>query len=147
VLTRVGQARVEAASIKQTESNWVDLSISTLFPMAQITLDLLEDLAQALSQQGERLPALLTQALTQPALPAHIYRHILAFLTSHPSPEAIANFHPTPEMMVRLPALLEQSRAGTLSEAGTQELEEFERIEHLIVMLKASNLDYLKSAV
>ena len=112
--------------------------------MAQITLDLPEDLAQALTQQGDRLPALLTQALTQPALPAHIYRHILEFLTSHPTPEDIANFRPTPEMLDRLQTLLDQNRSGKLTALGTQELEEFERIEHIIVMLKSSNLSYLQ---
>jgi hypothetical protein len=112
--------------------------------MAQITLDLPEDLAQAVSQHADRLPELLSQALTQPALPAHIYRHILEFITSGPTPAEIANFHPTPEMMARLQVLLEQNQLGTVSAAATQELEEFERIEHLIVMLKSSNLDYLQ---
>jgi hypothetical protein len=107
--------------------------------MAQITLDLPEDLAQALTQQGDRLPALLSQALSQPALPAHFYRDILEFITSHPTPEEIANFHPTPEMIDRLQTLLDQNRSGQLTAAGTQELEEFERIEHIIVMLKSSH--------
>ncbi len=116
--------------------------------MAQITLDLPEDLAQALTQQGDRLPALLTQALNnQPALPAHLYRYILEFLTSHPTPEEIANFHPTPEMVDRLQTLLDQNRSGKLTPTGIQELEEFERIEHIIVMLKSSNLSYLQSEV
>jgi hypothetical protein len=76
----------------------------------QVTLDLSDELAQALTQQADRLPELLAQALTQPAIPARTYRHVLEFLTSHPTPEQIANFCPTPEMTDRLKVLLIPNR-------------------------------------
>lgn len=113
--------------------------------MPQVTLNLSDDLAQALMQQADRLPELLTQALMQPAVPAHMYRYIVEFLASHPSPDQIADFRPTDEMIDRLKTLLTRSQMATLTNAEARELDEFERIEHLIVMLKASNLSYLQS--
>jgi hypothetical protein len=109
------------------------------FSMPQVTLNLSDDLAQALTQQADRLPELLTQALMQPAVPAHMYRYIV------PSPEQIAEFRPTDEMVDRLKTLLTHNQVATLTDAEARELDEFERIEHLIVMLKSSNLSYLQS--
>ena len=114
------------------------------FPMPQITLELSDELAQAVAQQGDRLPELLTQALTQPAIPARTYRYMIEFLASHPTPEQIASFQPTPEMSDRLKTLLTRNQADTLTPAEVQELAELEPIEHLIVMLKFSNLSYLQ---
>lgn len=112
--------------------------------MPKITLELSDELAQAVAQQGDRLLDLLTQALTQPAIPVRTYRHIIEFLTSHPTPEQIANFRPPLEMSDRLKMLLARNQSGTLTSAERQDLEEFEQIEHLIVMLKSSNLSYLE---
>jgi hypothetical protein len=113
--------------------------------MPQVTLDLSDDLAQALTQQADRLPELLAQALMQPAVPAHMYRYIVEFLVSHPTPEQIADFRPTDEMVDRLKTLLTHNQVAALTDAEARELDEFERIEHLIVMLKSSNLSYLQS--
>ncbi len=49
-----------------------------------------------------RLPESLALSLQQPAVPAQIYRYILDFLDSNPTPEQIAEFKPTPEMQERL---------------------------------------------
>jgi hypothetical protein len=38
-----------------------------------------------------------------------------------------------------------RNQAGTLAEIEQRELDEYERIEHLIVMLKAGNLKFLKT--
>jgi hypothetical protein len=111
--------------------------------MPQITFDVPEDLAQQLTSAGDRLPELLRLSLQQPALSAHIYRYILDFLASNPTPEQIAAFRPTAEMAGRLQTLLQRSKAGELNPSEQAELDEYERLEHLIVMLKAGNLRYL----
>ena len=113
--------------------------------MAKITLEVPEDLAQQLTSLGDRLPELLRLSLQHPALSAHIYRYILNFLASNPTPEQIAAFRPKPEMIERLQTLLQRSKAGELTGAEQAELDEYERLEHLIVMLKAGNLRYLNS--
>ncbi len=50
--------------------------------MTTITLEVPDELANALVRAGDRLPELLVPSLQQPALPAHIYRYILDFLVS-----------------------------------------------------------------
>lgn len=113
--------------------------------MARITLEVPEELSNQLAQVGDRLPELLALSLQQPALPAHIYRYILNFLASNPTPEQIAAFGPTPEMQERLRTLVARERAGELTEAERLELDEYERIEHLVIMLKSGSLPYVTS--
>ncbi len=117
----------------------------------KITIEVSEELSLALTQvgdseallQADRLPELLRLSLQQPALPAHIYRYILNFLASNPTPEEIADFRPTPEMQERLCTLLGLSKAGKLSPTEQKELDEYEQIEHLVIMLKTGSLAYL----
>jgi hypothetical protein len=45
-----------------------------------------------------------------------------------------------------LRALLDRSRDGQLTEAEQRELDEYARIEHLMVMIKAGTLPYLTPA-
>lgn len=102
-----------------------------------------EELSQQLAQVGDRLPELLALSLQQPAVPAQVYRYIWDFLASNPTAEQIAEFKPTPEMQERLRTLLTRSNAGELTPTELKELDEYERIEHLVVMIKAGNLSYL----
>jgi hypothetical protein len=114
--------------------------------MQTITLAVPDDLADQLAQIRDRLPELLALSLLQPAMPAHIYREILAFIAGNPTPDQIAAFGPTPEMQQRLQTLLERERASTLTAAEESELAEFEQIEHLMVMIKARVLPFLPAA-
>lgn len=111
--------------------------------MAKITLDVPDELSERLLQLGERLPEFLGLSLEQPPLPARVYRYVLEFLAARPTPEQIANFRPTPEMAERLQTLLARSEAGTPTPTERIELDEYDRIEHLIVMLQAGNLPHL----
>jgi hypothetical protein len=111
--------------------------------MPKITFEVSEELSQQLAQVGKRLPELLALSLQQPPLPAHIYRYILNFIASNPTPEEIAAFRPTPEMQDRLRLLLERTKANELTEQERIELDEYERIENVVIMLKARNLKKL----
>ncbi|AFY54477.1 hypothetical protein Riv7116_1938 [Rivularia sp. PCC 7116] len=114
--------------------------------MPKITLEVPEELSQQLAILGdERLIELLTLSLQQPPLAAHTYRYILDFLSTNPTPEEIANFRPTPEMQKRLRLLVERSKSGDITERERIELNEYERIEHLVIMLKSGNLKNIKS--
>ncbi|PSB21603.1 hypothetical protein C7B65_03190 [Phormidesmis priestleyi ULC007] len=109
--------------------------------MPQITLDLPDDLLQQINQSGsrDRLIELLTLSLQQPAVPAAIYRYIFDFIISNPTAQQIANFCPTAAMRERLSILLDRGQANQLTPLEQSELDEFERIEHLIIMLKSGN--------
>lgn len=108
--------------------------------MPKITLEVPEELSEQLAQIGNRLPELLRLSLQQPALPTHVYRYILNFLASKPTPQQIATFSPTPEMQERLRTLLERSKASKLTPIEQRELDEYEQIKHLVIMLKAGSL-------
>ncbi|MBD2486368.1 hypothetical protein [Aulosira sp. FACHB-615] len=113
--------------------------------MPKITLEVSEELSQQLAQVGDRLPELLALSLQQPVIPAEIYRYILDFLASNPTPEQIAQFQPTPQMQERLRTLVTRSKAGELTPVELKELDEYEKIEHLMIMIKTGNLAYLDS--
>jgi hypothetical protein len=114
--------------------------------MATITLELPDELADKVEQLRERLPELLALSLRQPALPAATYRYILDFLASNPTPAQIAGFGPTPEMRDRLSTLLARNSAGQLTTSEQAELDEYERIEHLMILIKAGGLAHLTTA-
>jgi hypothetical protein len=106
--------------------------------MPQITLEVSEELSEQLARIGvERLPELLALSLKQPPVPAQVYRHIVDFLASDPTPSEIAAFRPTQAMQERLRLLLDRAKAGSLTPEESRELDEYERIEHLVIMLKA----------
>jgi len=114
--------------------------------MRTITISIPDELADQLAQMRDRLPEFLALSLRQPAVAAHVYREILAFLAGNPTSEQIAAFGPTPEVRQRLQTLLERDRAGLLTDVEQTELAEFEQIEHLMVMIKAGVLPYLSAA-
>src|SRR5437868_10404557 len=100
--------------------------------MATITIEVPDELSELIAQAGERLPELLKQTLQQPTLPTHVYRYILDFLASNPAPKEIADFSPTPEMAARLQTLIEREHGGDFTPAERAELDEYERLEHLM---------------
>ncbi|NJN74096.1 MAG: hypothetical protein HC799_15445 [Limnothrix sp. RL_2_0] len=116
--------------------------------MAQILLDLPDDLAKQVQSlvQSDRLGEVLSMGLNQPVVPARIYSYILSFLISNPTPQEISEFRPTPEMQTRLQTLIERNHAEDLTPEEKKELDEYERIEHLIVILKLGNLTILPVA-
>ena len=113
--------------------------------MPTITLDVPDELATQLDAVRDRLPELVALSLQQPAVPAHIYRFIVDFLASNPSPQDLTTFGPTAEMQVRLQTLLDRSGMGKLTPTEQAELDEYERIEHLMVLIKSRNLSALKT--
>jgi hypothetical protein len=71
--------------------------------------------------------------------PAEVYRYVLDFIVSHPTPEQIAAFKPTPAMAERLRTLIAREKTNKLTRAEKAELDEYSHIEHLVVMMKAGN--------
>lgn len=111
--------------------------------MVKITLEVPEEISEKLESLGDRLPEFLSQSLEQITLPSSIYRYILNFLASNPAPQQISDFRPSPEMQERLGTLIMKSKSGNITANELSELGEYERIEHLIVMLKSGNLKFL----
>jgi len=115
--------------------------------MATLTIEIPDELMEKLSPVKEQLPTLLLRCLHPLALPAQVYRYVLDFITSQPTPEQIAAFRPTDEMQARLRYLVEKDHNNSLSQDEQLELCEYEQIEHLIVMFKAGTLTPRKQAL
>ena len=112
--------------------------------MTTVTLELNDDLARQLALSQYRLPEIIALGLNKLSpLPAQVYSYILSFLASAPTPDQLVEFRPTPEMKDRLEVLLEKSQSDSLTDLERQELAEYERIEHVVIMLKARALPYL----
>ena len=111
--------------------------------MATVTIEVPDELSELVARAGDRLPELLAQSLKEPTLPAHVYRYVLDFLASRPTPEQAAAFGPTPEMANRLRTLLGRESEGEITSAEKAELDEYERLEHLMMLIKSGNLQHL----
>jgi len=108
-----------------------------------ITIEVPDEISEQLALLGEQLPEILRLCVEQPVLPSRTYRYILNFLASAPTAEEIAAFRRTPEMQERLRILVTRSKAGEITSTELIELDEYERIEYLVIMLKMGNLPYL----
>jgi hypothetical protein len=73
-----------------------------------------------------------SMSLKQPPIYEEVYR----FLVSSPTPEQIIHFQASYEVRERVRHLLDASERGVLSVEERAELDEFERINHLVSMLK-----------
>lgn len=115
--------------------------------MATVTIEVPDELSELVEQAGDRMPELLARSLKEPTtLPAHVYRHVLDFLAGRPSAEQVAAFGPTPEMADRLRTLLVREAGGEITPGERAELDEYERLEHLMVMIKSGALRHLTGA-
>ena len=121
--------------------------------MAELTINVPDELAQRLEPLQDRLPQLLTRLVE--ALSAHAvspdvlrlvappmdaplaYAEVLDFLLNRPTPEAIAVFKVSPAAQGRIRALLDKNREATLDATETAELDLYEQLEHLMMLLKA----------
>jgi hypothetical protein len=91
--------------------------------MAQITLDIPDDLAQRLQQFQAQLPQVLELGLKEFQSQQHTSdfldeQEIITLLASQPNPEQILAIRPSLEFQNRVSDLLAQSKAGFLSAKG-----------------------------
>jgi hypothetical protein len=109
--------------------------------MAQITIEVPDSLAERLAPVRDRLPEVLAHGLDQlSSVPNEVYRAILDFLTSNPSPQAIIDFKLGQTVQERISDLLERNREGQLTSAESAELDEYGRINRFFSLLKARAL-------
>ena len=62
---------------------------------------------------------------------------ILDFLAAGTTAESIAAFRPSAEAQVRVQQLIERRHDGEITPAEDEELEEYLRLEHLMIVAKA----------
>jgi predicted transcriptional regulator len=119
--------------------------------MAELTIQISDELAQRLEPLQNRLPELLWQLLDVANLPINsqpivetettdipaVYQEVLDFLIKRPTPEEIITFKVSEQAQKRLSELLEKNRSATLSSMELAELDVYEQLEHMMILLKA----------
>ena len=116
--------------------------------MTTITLEVPDDLAVRIRNLGAELTDLLFSALEShpddkatlalKAAATHpVYREMLDFLASGPTPQQIAAFKVSPSAQERLEELLEKNRESSLTDEEAVELDVYELVEHSMIRLKA----------
>ena len=119
--------------------------------MAEFTIQIPDELAQRLEPLQNRLPELLWRLLDIVNIPITIeptvnpkitnipvvYQEVIDFLIKGPKPEEIINFKVSFRSQTRLEELLEKNRSATLSQMELAELDVYEQLENLMILLKA----------
>ena len=121
--------------------------------MAELTIQVPYELAQRLEPFRDRLPELLTRAVetilpstsssdllpsvANPTDAPIAYAEVLDFLITRPTPQNIVAFKISPEAQERIRTLLDKNREGTLTETEAAELDLYEQLEHMMILLKA----------
>jgi diketogulonate reductase-like aldo/keto reductase len=123
--------------------------------MAQLTIQVPDELANRLQPILHRLPELLSQliethtpetlTLTNSSDTLNTYTEVLDFLIKQPTPEQIAKFKVSTPAQTRLEYLLEKNRMGTISKAENSELDIYEQLEQLMILLKARAYSVIKN--
>ena len=65
------------------------------------------------------------------------YLEIIEFIATGTTPEAVVNFHPSPEAQTRVTELIEREKESVLSPDEKAELDHFVELEHILRMAKA----------
>lgn len=108
--------------------------------MVEVTLQvtLPEELAKRIQESRERLPEILELGLRQlTPLESRVFSEVLDFLSRGPNPQQIINFKSSESQQAQVRDLLEKNSAGALSDREDAELDLYERLEHIMIMLKA----------
>ncbi len=107
--------------------------------MATLTLNVSDTLAERVEPFSRWLPTILeisVLGLTSPAL--QVANETITFLASSPSEQALRNFKFSSKIQQRMDELLERNRESSLTDNELKELDELLKLEHVIIMLKAS---------
>ena len=100
-------------------------------------MELPDKLAKRLQPIRPWLPIVLELSFASLKSPAaETSAEIIQFLSTNPSPKEVYNYHVSERAQRRLQHLLALNSAGLLGEAAQHELDEMEKIEHIMIMYK-----------
>jgi hypothetical protein len=116
--------------------------------MTTITLEVPDELAARLEPWRDQMPALLYQALdswlteskirtTGAALTHPVFKEMIEFLASSPTPKQLIAHQASLPMQERLEELLDKNREEGLTDAESAELDAFELVDDVMILLKA----------
>ena len=106
--------------------------------MVQVTMQLPDQIAAELLPAQRWLPLVLEVSLARLTTPAvATANEIIDFLLGNPTPAEMLGYHVSDRAQARVQRLLALAAAGLLDDAEQQELDELQRIEHVLIMGKA----------
>lgn len=106
--------------------------------MVQMTVHVSEELAERLRPLGSWLPAVLEISLVGcQTVAAATATEVIQFLSQDPTPQAVLAYHVSDQAQARLQRLLALNASGMLGKEEQLELDELQRLEHVLIMLKA----------
>lgn len=106
--------------------------------MVQVTMQLPDQLAAELLPAQQWLPLVLELSLARLTTAARTTANeIIDFLLGNPQTEQFMHYHVSERAQTRLQQLLALNAADLLGSAEQLELDEMQRIEHILIMAKA----------
>lgn len=106
--------------------------------MIQMTMQVSDDLARRIEPIGSWLPTIIELSLVGfKTVAIATATEVIQFLAQNPTPQEVVDYHISEQAQARLQRLLVLNESGILSEDEQLELDELERLEHVVVMLKA----------
>lgn len=106
--------------------------------MTQMTVQVSDELAKRAQAFGAWLPTIIELSMVGfKTLATASAAEVTSFLAQNPSLQQVLAFHVSAAAQERLRRLLTLNEAGVSSEAEQLELDELQRLEHIVVMLKA----------
>ena len=116
--------------------------------MVQMTMQVSDELAQRLQPLRSWLPTILELSLIGfQTVATATATEVIQFLSKDPSPQEILDYHISDRGQTRLQRLLTLNTAGMLKEQEQQELDELQRIEHILIMLKTQVAEQMQRVV
>ena len=113
--------------------------------MVQMTVQVSEELAERLRPLGTWLPTVLELSLVGfRTVAAATATEAIEFLSRNPTPQDVLAYYVSDRAQTRLQRLLALNAAGMLGEEEQLELDEMQRIEHLLILLKAQIAQQLR---
>lgn len=116
--------------------------------MVQMTMQVSEELAERLRPLGTWLPTVLELSLIGfRTVAAATAAEVVEFLSRNPTPQDVLAYHVSERAQTRVQRLFALNAAGMLAEDEQLELDEVQRIEHLLILLKAQIATQLRQDV
>ncbi len=116
--------------------------------MAQITIEIPDELLPQLEPVQNQLPMMIAQWLMPRRRSNHLaYQEVLDFFLTQPGPTEILSFKVSAATQNRLSELLDRNRESTLNDREMAELDGYEQLDQLMQILKITARNTISSAV